>query len=185
MKTQLDLKDILKRGKISDELDLERALILDRKLRLMVKEHPELADERKQLRQIIKNYENSNWSNSSEITDQQIKESEIAEFIVEQERTFLEKRKKLIKERIAKYNLSQQDLGKILGHSKSYMSELMNGVNPFSIRDLIIIHRLFHIKLEFLIPTIISQKDRDKLKESISKLNKPKLKLEKEDLIYA
>lgn len=185
MKTQLDLKDILKRGKISDELDLERALILDRKLRLMVKEHPELADERKQLRQIIKNYENSNWSNSSEITDQQIKESEIAEFIVEQERIFLEKRKELIKERIAKYNLSQQDLGKILGHSKSYMSELMNGVNPFSIRDLIIIHRLFHIKLEFLIPTIISQKDRDKLKESISKLNKPKLKLEKEDLIYA
>ncbi len=185
MKTQLDLKDILKRGKISDELDLERALILDRKLRLMVKEHPELADERKQLRQIIKNYENSNWSNSSEITDRQIKESEIAEFIVEQERIFLEKRKELIKERIAKYNLSQQDLGKILGHSKSYMSELINGVNPFSIRDLIIIHRLFHIKLEFLIPTIISQKDRDKLKESISKLNKPKLKLEKEDLIYA
>ena len=185
MKTQLDLKDILKRGKISDELDLERALILDRKLRLMVKEHPELADERKLLRQIIKNYENSNWSNSSEITDHQIKESEIAEFIVEQERIFLEKRKELIKERIAKYNLSQQDLGKILGHSKSYMSELMNGVNPFSIRDLIIIHRLFHIKLEFLIPTIISQKDRDKLKESISKLNKPKLKLEKEDLIYA
>jgi len=184
MRTQLDLRDLLKRGKISDELDLERALILDRKLRLMVKEHLELADDRKQLRQIIKTYENSNWSNSSTITDQQIKESENAEFIVEQERIFIERRKDLIKKSIAKYSLSQQDLGKILGHGKSYMSELMNGVNPFSIRDLIIIHRLFHIKLEFLIPTIISQKDNEKLKESISKLNKPKLKLEKKGLIY-
>ena len=65
------------------------------------------------------------------------------------------------------------------------MSELMNGITPFSIRDLIILHRLFHIKLEYLIPTIISQKDRGKLKESITKLDKPKLKLEKEDLVYA
>jgi len=39
--------------------------------------------------------------------------------------------------------------------------------------------------LEYLIPTIISQKDRGKLKESITKLAKPKLKLEKEDLVYA
>ena len=49
-------------------------LMLDRKLRLMVSEHPELADERKQLRLIIKLYENSNWKDSSKITDQQIKE---------------------------------------------------------------------------------------------------------------
>ena len=65
------------------------------------------------------------------------------------------------------------------------MSELINGVTPFSIRDLIILHRLFRIKLEYLIPTIISQKDKEKLKESITKLDKPQLKLEKEDLVYA
>jgi len=185
MKTQSDLRNILRRGKLSDELDLERALMLDRKLRLMISEHPELAEERKQLRLIIKSYENTNWKNSSKITEQQIKESEVAEFIAEQERVFLEHRKDLIKKRISKYNLSQQDLGKLLGHGKTYMSELINGVTPFSIRDLIILHRLFHIKLEYLIPTIISQKDRGKLKESITKLDKPKLKLEKEDLVYA
>ena len=97
MKTQSDLRDILKRGKLSDELDLERALMLDRKLRLMLSEHPELADERKQLRLIIKLYENSNWKDSSKITDQQIKESDVAEFIAKQERFFLENRKDLIK----------------------------------------------------------------------------------------
>jgi transcriptional regulator with XRE-family HTH domain len=184
MKTQSDLRDILKRGKLSDELDLERALMLDRKLRLMLREHPELAEERKQLRLIIKLYENSKWKSTSKITDQQIKESDVAEFIAEQERQFLERRKDLIKKRISKYNLSQQELGILLGHGKTYMSELINGVTPFSIRDLIILHRIFNIKLEYLIPTIISQKDRGKLKESITKLDNPKLKLEKEDLVF-
>ena len=73
-------------------------------------------------------------------------------------------------------------MGIILGHSKSYMSELMNGISPFNNRDLIIIHRLFHIKLENLILTIIPQKDRSKIKASILKINKPSLKLTKVDL---
>ena len=67
MKEQVDLKRILKAGKLSDELDLERALILDRKLRLLVKEDPELMESRKRLRSIIKDYEKANWSKDSEI----------------------------------------------------------------------------------------------------------------------
>ncbi len=185
MKAQTDLREILKKGVLNDELDLERALILDRKLRLLVKANPELAAERKQLRSIIKSYEKINWSAHSAISKQQIQESDDAEYFAEQERQFLEMRKEVIKRKLSKFNLSQQDLGKILGHSKSYMSELMNGICPFRNRDLIILHRLFHIKLEYLIPTIISQNDKGKLKESINKLNKPKLKLERENLVFA
>lgn len=182
MKTQIDLKQILKKGQIFDEIGLESAMILDRKLQLLVKNNPELADERKQLRAIIKEYENNQWSKDSFISDEKIQESDFAEFIVEQERRFLENRKNVIKDKISEYGINQQDLSIILGHSKSYMSELMNGISPFNNRDLIIIHRLFNIKLENLIPTIIPQKDRSKIKASILKINKPNLKLAKVDL---
>ena len=183
MKEQTDLRNILKKGLLTSELDLERALILDRKLRLLIKEYPEFSEERAKLRIIIKSYEKLNWSQDSIINDDKIKESNDAEFIAERERVFLEKRKENIKMQMLKFQLTQQDLGKLLGHSKSYISELMNGISPFSNRDLIILHRLFHIKLEYLIPTIISQKDREKLKESLIQLNKPELRLEKEDLV--
>lgn len=88
MKTQIDLKQLLKKGHITDEIGLERAMILDRKLRLLVKENPELAKERKQLRAIIKDYENKNWSGNSLISDEKIQESDFAEIIAEQERKF-------------------------------------------------------------------------------------------------
>ncbi len=184
MKEQTDLRDILKKGNLSNELDLERALILDGKLRLIVKEYPELIPERAKLRKIIQSYEEHNWSNHLEITNDKIKESNVAEFIAEQERVFLETRKQKIKKVLADLKMTQQELGKILGHnSKSYMSELMNGISPFSNKDIIILHRIFHIKLEYLIPTIISHKDRIRLKESLTQLNKPGLRLEKDDLL--
>lgn len=182
MKTQIDLKGILKKGEILNEIDLERAMLLDRKLRLLVKENPALLQERKQLRAIIKEYENRHWSKDAVISDEKLQESDIAEVIVEQERRFLENRKNLIKGKISELGINQQELGILLGHSKSYISELMNGISPSSNRDLIIIHRLFKIKLEYLIPTIISQKDRSKIKMSILKINKPNLKLAKIDL---
>lgn len=175
MKTQLDLRSILKKGFLSNELELEQALILDRKLRLLVKEHPELLQERKQLRSIIRNYEELNWNANALITDDKIRESDAAEFIAEQERLFLETRKDVIRKELSKRNLTQQDLGTLLGHNKTYTSELINGVTPFSMKDLIIIHRLFHIKLELLIPTILSEKDKIKVNTSIEKLNKPNL----------
>ena len=184
MKEKVDLKSILKAGKLNNELDLERALILDRKLRLLVNEDSELLESRKKLRSIIKQYEKINWSKESEIDELKIKESDNAEFIAEQERIFVEKRKNTIKEKLDTLKITQQELGKILGHGKSYISELMNGVSPFSIRDLVILHRLFGIKLENLIPTIISEKDRVSIRTSLSELNKPELKLEKGDLAF-
>lgn len=182
MKTQSYLK-ILQKGSISNELELEKALIIERKLRLLGKENPELAESRTQLRAIIKKYEESNWSADSVISNKKIQESNIAELIAEQERTFLANRKKIIKAKLTELGINQQDLGLILGHSKSYISELINGINPFNLKDLIIIHKLFNIKLEDLIPTTIPQKETEKIKSSILKINKPKLKLGKQDLV--
>jgi len=82
-----------------------------------------------------------------------------------------------------KLKITQQQLGKLLGHGKTYISELMNGISPFTMRDLIILHKLFQISLDDLIPTIISQKDRVKIKNSIIEINNPALKFEKDDLI--
>jgi len=182
MKTQSYLK-ILQKGAISNELELEKALIIERKLRLLAKENPALAESRNQLRELIKGYEKTNWNVVSIISDKKIQESDAAELIAEQERKFLENRKEILKTKLSELGINQQDLGKILGHSKSYISELINGINPFNLKDLIIIHTLFKIKLENLIPTTIPQKESDKIKSSILKINKPKLKLGKKDLV--
>ncbi|PKP18077.1 MAG: transcriptional regulator [Bacteroidetes bacterium HGW-Bacteroidetes-23] len=171
-------KKIIQKGSISDELEFEKALILERKLRLLSVDNPDYKEDRLKLRQLIKDYEKNNWSSVSEITDEKIKESDNAELIAEQERIFVLKRKQIIKEKLTNLGLNQQELGSILGHNKTYMSELMNGINPFTIKDLIIIHRLFKIKLENLIPTTISHKERGRIKLSILKINKPKLKLD-------
>ena len=52
--TILDLNKTLGKGSIDNELDFERASIIERKLRLLVKEHPELAEKRYKLRAILK-----------------------------------------------------------------------------------------------------------------------------------
>lgn len=182
MKTQSYLK-IHQKGSISNELELEEALIIDRKLRTLAKENPELAESRTRLRTLIKEYENTNWSSDSFITDKKIQESDAAEILAEQERLFLANRKKIIKTKLTDLGINQQDLGLILDHSKSYISELINGISPFNLKDLIIIHKLFNIKLEDLIHTTIPQKESEKIKSSILKINKPKLKLGKKDLV--
>lgn len=186
MKAQIDIKQVLKKGCISDEVEFERILVFYRKLRLLEKVQPELTEMKSQLRTLIKNYEKLHWNNQDEITDEKIKESEYAEYIAEQERFFLMTRKEMIKKKLVEYGINQQELGILLGHNKSYISELMNGIHPFSNKDLIIIHRLFGIKLEYLIPTILSQLERTRIKSSISKLSRPdfqsKLKLKKKDV---
>jgi len=63
------------------------------------------------------------------------------------------------------------------------MSELMNGVSQFTLKDLVIIHRILGINLNTLIPTYLQTETRDKIKESINKLNKPKLRLRKKEFV--
>lgn len=183
MKTQFDITQLIKTGKIENELDFERALIADRKLRVLSKENSKLKSVRKKLRDLIEQYENQNWSASSNISDRKLQESENAELVAEKERLFIQNRKKLIRKKLKKLDLTQQDFGKILGHhSKSYISELMNGVSPFSLKDLIIINRLLKISLTDLIPRFLPQSDSLKIIAAIEKLDNPKLKLSREDL---
>lgn len=186
MKTQLSISKLLEAGKIQNELDLERALIADRKLRVLSKEDSKYKVIRKQLRDLILDYENKNWSSNSEITDEKLQESDVAELIAEKERQFIHNRKHLIRKKLKNLNLAQQDLGTVLGHSsKSYMSELMNGISPFSLKDLIVISRLLKLNLTDLIPTFLPQEDREKIIISIQKLDNPKLKAIKDDFILA
>src|SRR5688572_27964504 len=138
MKTQFDIDKVIELGKIQNELEFERALIADRKLKQLAKEDSKLQIVRKQLRDLIEEYENSNWSDSSKISEDKIRESDIAELIAEKERLFLQRRKDLIKTKLKEYDLTQQKLGLLLGHkSKTYISELMSGISPFSLKDLI------------------------------------------------
>ncbi len=90
-----------------------------------------------------------------------------------------------IRKRLKAYDMSQQDLGILLGHKKSYVSELINGVSQFSLKDLVIIHRVLRIELSILVPTYLQNDTREKVKNSIIKLNKPKLKLRKTDLVIS
>lgn len=186
MKTQFDIVKLIELGEIQNELDFERALIADRKLRVLSEENPKYKTLRKKLRDLIEVYENKNWSSNSRINDKKLRESDIAELIAEKERQFIEKRKELIKAKLKIFNLNQQDFGAILGHrSKSYISELMNGIIPFSLKDLIIINRLLKIDLTDLVPTFLPQTERIKIRTSIQKLENPKLKLSKDDFAFA
>lgn len=103
-----------------------------------------------------------------------------------EERLFIQRRKELIWKKLKNLNLTQQDFGKILDHpNKSYISELINGVSPFTLKDLIVINRLLKIDLTDLVPTFLPQSDRVKIRTTIKKLDNPKLKLSKEDLALA
>lgn len=166
-----------------NELDFQRATIMDRQLRLLVKEFPDLASERKQLRYLLKTYEDKHWA-GAEITDLQITESDIAERISEKEFEFARRRKDAIRLRLKELELTQKELGHLLGHgSASYMSELMNGISPFTLDDLVLIHRLLNIDLKLLIPTTLSYQLVGRIKERITKLNNPNLKFKDKEMV--
>jgi transcriptional regulator with XRE-family HTH domain len=181
-KNIVDLDNILKTGSLTNELDFERASNIDRKLRTLIKEQPELANKRRQLRNILKAYENKVWVDQ-EPTTAKLAESALAEIVAEHERIFYHRRKELIRKKRQALGLSQKDLGKILGHkSVTYISELINGINSFTTNDLVAIHLLLKIDFKDLIPTVLNIRDREKLAISVQELNHPNLKLDEETL---
>ncbi|MGB0838119.1 MAG: helix-turn-helix domain-containing protein [Flavobacteriaceae bacterium] len=183
MDVEFDIREMIKAGIIKSELDFDLALIAERKLRVLAKENPEYKTLRKRLRDLIEVYENQNWAETSKIPEAKLHESDRSEFIAEKERLFVQRRKEIIRKKLKQLNLSQQDFGAILGHqNKSYISELINGLRPFSLKDLIVINRLFKIELTDLVPTFIGETEQIKIKSTIRKLNNPKLKLSKKDL---
>jgi len=185
MKDLINIREIENIQQLDNEYDLQKALLLDRKLRLMVKENADLKPIHDKLFRLIQDYEQKKWSDSENITDEQVEEADTAEQLIEIEQKFVTQRKIIIRKKLKNYDMTQTDLGVLLGHKKSYMSELINGVSQFSMKDLIIIHRVLHIELSKLIPTYLQNETREQIKSTIDRLNKPKLKLRKKDLIMS
>lgn len=178
---KFSIQNIEKINSLTSELEYEKASSLYLNLRVLVKDDKSYEPIRRHLRGLIKDYEQSNWADEDKITDNQIKESDLAEVIVQAENQFYQKRKELIKTKLKTAGFNQNDLAKILGHRKGYMSELINGLRPFSKEDLVIINRLFKIKFEDLIPTFIQQERASHIKKTLESLTNNKIKLTKKD----
>ncbi|SHM00030.1 hypothetical protein SAMN05444266_10626 [Chitinophaga jiangningensis] len=177
MKTHFDIEKFIAAGSINNELDYERAMIADRKLRLLAKENSHFKDLRNKLRDLIEEYENRVWKDAKAISWAQMQESEKAEKIAESERVFIQKRKNIIQRKLKEFSLTQAEFGLLLGHkSKTHMSELINGIKPFTLQDLIVISILFDIDVNLLVPRFLSDEKRTKIKTTISLLDKEKLK---------
>jgi hypothetical protein len=111
MKDILNIKEVEKIERLENEYDLEKASLLERKLRLIIDENPDLKPIRKKLRDLIKEYEDREWSDFDQITDKQLLGLEKAEVIVNYEQKFINKRKDAIREKLNEYGMTQQDLG--------------------------------------------------------------------------
>ena len=178
---KFSIQNIQKITSLTNELEYEQATSLYLKLRVLVKNDNSYAPIRTHLRELIKKYEQDKWTDEDSITDQQIKESDLAESLVQAENEFYHKRKELIKTKLKEAGLNQNDLAKILGHRKGYMSELINGLRPLSKEDLIVINRLFKIKFEDLIPAFIKQERALHIKKTLESLSNHKIRLSRND----
>lgn len=175
------LNNIIKLDSLLNEMEHERASTLFLKLRKLEKEDSSYQEIRKHLKSLILKYEQENWSDEEKISDDQIRESDLAEELIQAENEFYHKRKELIKSKLKATGINQNDLAKILGHRKGYMSELINGLRPFSKEDIVVINRLFKIKLEDLIPTFIKQDRALHIKKTLHSLSNNKIRLTKKD----
>lgn len=180
-----DIRRILDAGRIENELDLERVTLAERHLMLQQEQQPELHETIRALSDMAIEYENRHWSDRSRISNAQIEESDAAEIQAEREYVFIRDRRNLIQAKLQELSLKQKDLALLLNHSKSYTSELLNGIRPFSTNDLKLIHLLFEIPLTDLIITIPSQETLGRLETAIGKISSmnPKAKLLHETLV--
>lgn len=178
---KFSIQNIQKITSLTSEVDYEKASSLFLQLRVLEKEDKSYKSIRNHLRDLIKDYEKNNWANENSVTDNQVKENDLAEAFVQAENEFYQRRKELIKVKLKETGLNQNDLAKILGHKKGYMSELINGLRPFSKEDLVIINRLFKIKFEDLIPAFIKQDRALHIKKTLKSLSNNKIRLTKKD----
>lgn len=179
---KLEIDNILKVDELTNELEFEKATSIYGKLRWMMEDDSSLIPIRQHLLTLIEKYEHTHWNNESEISDEQVKESDIAEKIVSAESLFIQKRKELIKKKLKDNIISQKDLGKILGHRPNYMSELINGVRPFSRDDIVVIHRLFEIEFKDLIPPFLKKEVTNHIITTLGELKSNNVSLKIKDL---
>lgn len=179
---RLAINNISKLERLEDELEFEKASSLYLKLRKQAQEDSYYSDIRKHLKLLISKYEQEYWSDESSITEEQVKESDKAEALVRAENQFNQKRKEQIRRRLKDVGLNQTDLAKILGHRKGYMSELINGLRPFSKEDIVIINRLLKIRFEDLVPPFIQKDKAEQVNKALESIPKSKLRLTMRDL---
>ena len=74
--------NIKKITSLTSELEYEKATSLFLQLRVIIKEDKSYASIRNHLRALIKTYEKNNWNDENTITDDQIKESDLAEAFI-------------------------------------------------------------------------------------------------------
>lgn len=178
---KFSIQNIQKISSLNSELEFEKASSLFLQLRVLEKEDETYKPIRSHLRNLISDYEKNNWSDENSITDEQVRENDLAEALVQAENEFYFNRKELIRSKLKKAGINQNDLAKILGHKKGYMSELINGLRPFSKEDIVVINRLFKIKLEELIPTYIKQERASHIKRALKSIPHNKIRFTKKD----
>ena len=173
---KFSLQNIKKLTSLHNELEYEKATLVFLKLRVLLKEDKSYGVIRDHLRVLIKNYEKDIWAEENHISEDKLKESDLAEMLVQDENRFYQKRKEVIRRKLVKAGLNQTNLANILGHRKGYMSELINGLRQFSKEDIVIINRLLKIRLEELMPTFIKQEKAIRIKKSLKSISKCKIK---------
>ena len=179
--SRLAINNILKLTELRSELEHEKASSLYLKLRILENEDSSYNQIRGHLKILIMKYEHTHWSDDSKISDEQVKENDLAEILVRAENEFNQKRKERIKNELVKAGLNQSDLAKILGHRKGYMSELINGLRPFSKEDIVIINRLLKIGFDNLFLPFIKQEKVAHIKKTLKTISKSKIRLKKND----
>lgn len=76
MSAHFDIDKMVESGAIANELDYERALIADRRLRLLSKESLHFKELRSKLRILIGQYEDTEWADVDKIDEQKLLESD-------------------------------------------------------------------------------------------------------------
>ncbi|NJK98722.1 MAG: hypothetical protein HC905_30790 [Bacteroidales bacterium] len=94
---KFSIQNIQRITSLTSELDYEKASSLFLQLRVLEKEDKSYESIRNHLRDLIKEYETNNWTDENSVTDNQIKESDLAEALVQAENEFYQRRKDLIK----------------------------------------------------------------------------------------
>jgi hypothetical protein len=135
----LVINNISKINEFCNDLEYEKASSFYLQLRKQEKVDSSYTKIRGQLKKLMLEYEQKHWTDESENSESKVKESDLAEILVQAENEFNSKRKELIKNKLKESGLNQNDLAKILGHRKGYMSKLINGFRPFSKEDIVII----------------------------------------------
>ncbi|WP_423737076.1 helix-turn-helix domain-containing protein [Chitinophaga caseinilytica] len=179
----MDIEKLIASGVIKNELEYQRAMVANRKLRLLAESSAHFKNLRSKLLELLEKYEKIVWSDADTVSVAQVDQSDLAAAIAEKERIFFEKRKKTIQRKLKEFNLTQEELGLILGHkSKTHMSELINGVKPFTLTDIVVISKIFKLEIDLLIPKYLTYDKIDRINTAIDVINKPKLNTAKREL---